>query len=550
MPQDPETGIQYFVGHRLTPENIDDLREVIADVLGSLGYEPFYADKALEGQSLLSKICQRIFLTNFSVFDLSSANPNVYLEMGIALGLNRPIIAIARNGTSLPPVLQGHSVVMYADYSDLEAKLLRLCAQGFPSTRRTLPDHCHFCGRVCDSMATMPDENSYLVLDNYKLLWRDLMRLIGPHLSQRQLHPVYLTEQPFGPLLCDVRRKVLSSQFAICHLGKANESSFLALGMAIGGEVPWLLLSKKDEDPVPSNLQGFDRIEYASLADFEEQLTDSMNGFLEMIMPTPGRGDGATAPIQSRPFWTQFRDWLDSIPHASQPPQATRGRIRLIRYDGQRCSSKYIIPPEGLLFGRSSECDVVLQEQYVSLRHFRVLRTRSRKYFIEDLGSRNGTILNGTRLSPGVRAMLSFGNRVKLPGTRTWFAVWDDRPLPEAAGSQAHFSTGVLPPVVTIEIPDIPPPAHLRNLDLSLILTALNPSDFQRITFEVQAYYPMGRILSALVDSIGLPPKKYRFKVADRRIDDDETPLSLELKEGDSIIIASEEAPPPDSPQL
>jgi hypothetical protein len=542
MQQDAKTSIQYFVGHRLTPENIDDLRGVIADVLGSLGYEPFYADKALEGQSLLAKICQRIFLTSFSVFDLSSANPNLYLEMGIALGLNRPIIAIARNGTTLPPVLQGHNVVMYTDYADLEAKLLKLCTEGFPPTTPTLPDHCHFCGRVCGSMATMPDENSYLVLDNYKLLWRDLMRLIGPYLAQRQLHPVYLTEQSFGPLLCDMRRKVLSSQFVICHLGKANESSFLALGMAIGGEVPWLLLSKKHHDPVPSNLQGFDRIEYTSLADFEEQLTDTLNGFLEMVMPTPGRGNGATAPIQSRPFWTQFRDWLDSIPHASHAPKATQGRIRVIRYEGQRCSSKYIIPPEGLLFGRSSECDVVLQEQYVSLRHFRVLRTRSRKSFIEDLGSRNGTLLNGTRLSPGVRAMLSFGDRIKLPGARTWFAVWDDRPLPEPPSSQAHFSTGVLPPVVTIEIPDVPPPTHLRNLDLSLILTALHPSGLQRITFEVQAYYPMGRILSELVDSIGLPHKSYRFKVANRFIDDEETPLSVGLKEGDSIIIVSEEA--------
>jgi len=166
-----ETSLQYFIGHRLIPENIDDLRRAIANALHPLGYEPYYADKTIEGKPLLLKICHKIFTASFCVFELSSPNPNVYLEMGIALGFNRPIIAISRNEARIPSVLQGHTIISYTGYIDLEAKIAELCAQGFPLKQPSELDHCHFCNQTCESMSTPPDENSYLVLNRSKLLW-------------------------------------------------------------------------------------------------------------------------------------------------------------------------------------------------------------------------------------------------------------------------------------------------------------------------------------------------------------------------------------------
>ena len=541
MEQAAESGMRYFVGHQLTKETTDDLRGVVSRSLEPIGHKPCYADAVLEGQTLLFKICQKIFLSRFSIFDLSSPNPNVYLEMGIALGLNRPIIAIAKEGTRLPPVLQGHNVVMYGGYAELEAALPRLCGQGLPPTTQVLPDYCPFCGRVCDSMATTPDENSCLVLDSAPLLWRDVMWSIGPHLAERQLHPIRLTEKPFGPLLCDMRRKVLSCQFTICHLGLANESGFLALGMAIGSGVPWLLLSKHT-DPVPSNLQGFDRIEYESLTGLKEQLAHSLDGFLEVAMPSRRQGSGATALIESTPFWNQFRDWIDQVAHASQATEAIQGRIRLVQYEGPKFSSKYIIPQEGLIFGRGSECDVVLKEQYVSLRHFRILKARSQRYFIEDLDSKNGTLLNGASLSRRVKVALSFGDKVSIPGSSVRFVIWDDRPLPGSLSSQPPCDTVILPPFLTVEIPDVSPPIHLQGLDLSLTLNTLHPLSNQNLMFEIQAYYPIGRTLAALTSLIGLPQRRYRLKFGDRFIADDETPLSAGIKGGSFISIVTEEA--------
>ena len=53
---------------------------------------------------------------------------------------------------------------------------------------------------------------------------------------------------------------------------------------------------------------------------------------------------------------------------------------------------------ESLKIGRSSDCQLILDDDYVSTRHARIYRTEA-GYLIEDLGSTNGTYLNDERLS-------------------------------------------------------------------------------------------------------------------------------------------------------
>ncbi|MDH3253692.1 MAG: SpoIIE family protein phosphatase [Acidobacteriota bacterium] len=52
---------------------------------------------------------------------------------------------------------------------------------------------------------------------------------------------------------------------------------------------------------------------------------------------------------------------------------------------------------EKLVIGRSSDCDLILDDRYLSRRHARILR-RGEAWLVEDLGSRNGTLLNGRRI--------------------------------------------------------------------------------------------------------------------------------------------------------
>ena len=53
---------------------------------------------------------------------------------------------------------------------------------------------------------------------------------------------------------------------------------------------------------------------------------------------------------------------------------------------------------EGILIGRSSDCQLLLDDDYVSTRHARISRTAT-GFQVEDLGSTNGTFVNNQRIS-------------------------------------------------------------------------------------------------------------------------------------------------------
>lgn len=53
---------------------------------------------------------------------------------------------------------------------------------------------------------------------------------------------------------------------------------------------------------------------------------------------------------------------------------------------------------DGFKIGRAADCRLVLDDDYVSTRHARIVRTDD-GYIVEDLGSTNGTYLNNERVT-------------------------------------------------------------------------------------------------------------------------------------------------------
>ena len=90
---------------------------------------------------------------------------------------------------------------------------------------------------------------------------------------------------------------------------------------------------------------------------------------------------------------------VDPVP---EPP----GEVVTLQFDGR------VVPITGdrLVLGRSRECDIRLADENVSRRHAEV-RHEDEAYWVVDLGSTNGTELNGRKIQ---RAQLSDGDRITL----------------------------------------------------------------------------------------------------------------------------------------
>ena len=54
--------------------------------------------------------------------------------------------------------------------------------------------------------------------------------------------------------------------------------------------------------------------------------------------------------------------------------------------------------PAGTIIGRSNKCNIVIDSKHVSRQHARIFSTSDGEWFVEDLGSSNGTFVNGKRV--------------------------------------------------------------------------------------------------------------------------------------------------------
>lgn len=89
-------------------------------------------------------------------------------------------------------------------------------------------------------------------------------------------------------------------------------------------------------------------------------------------------------------------------------------------HDAAAQTSERLVAPaaHGVLIGRSPSAAIRLSQPMVSRVHAR-FELRGGGVYIEDLGSRNGTLLNGTPLAR--EAVLSPGDRVRIGSTEITF---------------------------------------------------------------------------------------------------------------------------------
>jgi pSer/pThr/pTyr-binding forkhead associated (FHA) protein len=126
----------------------------------------------------------------------------------------------------------------------------------------------------------------------------------------------------------------------------------------------------------------------------------------EPVPPPPAASSVPAATVVYRPSEVD-------APEPSQPAPVARDVVTLT-IDGR----KHPVESSRVVLGRSRECDIRVVDGNVSRRHCEVVQESPTTWVIVDLGSTNGTELNGRRVT---RAPLSGGDRITLGGTDVVF---------------------------------------------------------------------------------------------------------------------------------
>ncbi|MEP6477253.1 MAG: FHA domain-containing protein [Actinomycetota bacterium] len=125
-------------------------------------------------------------------------------------------------------------------------------------------------------------------------------------------------------------------------------------------------------------------------------------------------------------IWRSLRRVVRDVRTQSPSSGRTRGRSRAAD-DAPTTTASIIVvhEPDGakprtfklatsMLVGRAAECEIRVDDTYASQQHARVFG-RSGGWYVEDLGSTNGTFVNDQRL--GAPAMVQPGDKIRVGTT-------------------------------------------------------------------------------------------------------------------------------------
>lgn len=120
-------------------------------------------------------------------------------------------------------------------------------------------------------------------------------------------------------------------------------------------------------------------------------------------------------------------------------------RFMIVRYSQDSRSQELVIDSSPFTIGRSSSCEVMIDEQGISRQHLKV-HFDGEKIEVEDLGSSNGSFYRNQKLNKGRRIHLENSAKIKLGigETYVWFELIS-KELPELPDNTGHRSNALKP---------------------------------------------------------------------------------------------------------
>jgi hypothetical protein len=112
--------------------------------------------------------------------------------------------------------------------------------------------------------------------------------------------------------------------------------------------------------------------------------------------------------------WQEMRQQIGKASD-HQIGSAAPGHLRVIQNgsDPNLTADVLLTLKNQVTLGAATDNDLVLADEFVSARHTR-LRWDGAGWWVEDLGSRNGTLVNDLIIAPHKPQPISFGSRIEI----------------------------------------------------------------------------------------------------------------------------------------
>ena len=147
----------------------------------------------------------------------------------------------------------------------------------------------------------------------------------------------------------------------------------------------------------------------------------------------------------------------------------------LVVSEGELAGQRWTLDSDEMLIGRGNDADIVLPERQVSRYHLKILH-RDGRYLLEDLGSKNGTFLNGQQvqgtapIQDGDEIQIALRVRLLFVGTDATMPLSFD--VPRADGGSMVLEEDRR--TVTIKGRELDPPLSLAQFRLLQMLFDAN----------------------------------------------------------------------------
>lgn len=277
----------YFLAQRFDGKK-EDMRKALQDAFTKFNLKVLTVDREIGG-FLLCNIAALIMGTTFGVYHINKEQkPNIYIELGMSVGLRKPFVLVKDQEAGLADILSFihyYEMNSFFSFSEEFGKLTNdyITRIGYvdetliPKVSSETQDVCISLGdlEVVDVGITLAKQ---VTQHGYQPVFLgNIDKTLVKFLEQKGIKPI------FRQTLQETAQTIASSKFGIYRVdASASSSSFVNLGIAVGLNRPIYLINNIREDP-PSDLSIFQSLKFEGITNLDELFNSEFQSWIERL---------------------------------------------------------------------------------------------------------------------------------------------------------------------------------------------------------------------------------------------------------------------------